>query len=238
MSLNLTHVVPGTGTLALTGAGEYLPGMEPVDRFLLERLGEPARVICLPTAAGNEGADRVRYWMELGVDHFTRLGAAQVEGLAVIDRSSALDEAHAERIRAANFVYFSGGKPPYLFDTLAGTPVWQAIHDVAARGGMVAGCSAGAMVFGERSINGPGPTMSFESFGWVKGVYVIPHFDEIPRALVEGARLMLRKWIMLGIEGYTALVAAPEGFCVRGRGFVEMSIGREKLRKREADGWW
>ena len=95
MTLNLTHTVPGTGTLALTGAGEYLPGMEPVDRFLLDILGEPARVVCLPTAAGNEGADRVRYWMDLGVEHFTRLGAAQVEGVPVIDRSSALDEVMA-----------------------------------------------------------------------------------------------------------------------------------------------
>ncbi len=38
--------------LVLVGAGEYLPVMDPVDRALLHRLGEPGRVVCLPTAAG------------------------------------------------------------------------------------------------------------------------------------------------------------------------------------------
>ncbi len=58
------------GTLALVGSGEYLPPMEPVDRLLLARLGGEARVVCLPTAAATEGAERIRYWSELGVRHF------------------------------------------------------------------------------------------------------------------------------------------------------------------------
>ena len=62
--------------LALVGSGEYLPPIEAVDRALLERLDGPARVVCLPTAAGTEGAERIRYWSELGVRHFARLGAA------------------------------------------------------------------------------------------------------------------------------------------------------------------
>ena len=33
--------------LALVGSGEYLPPMEPVDRFLLSRLEDPLRVVCL-----------------------------------------------------------------------------------------------------------------------------------------------------------------------------------------------
>ncbi len=235
---SLTVNVPGAGTLALTGSGEYLPGMEPVDSFLLARLGEPARVVCLPTAAGSEGPARVRYWIDLGVQHFTRLGAASAEGLEVIDRASAMDEANAERIRRANFVYFSGGKPPYLYKALAGTPVWQAVVDVAARGGVVAGCSAGAMIFGERSINGPGPLQAFEGFGWLKGAYVIPHYDELPAALIGGARLLLRRWTMVGIPGYTALVCSTEGCCVRGKGAVELAAGRERLAKSEPEGWW
>ena len=50
------------GTLALVGSGEYLPPMESVDRCLLSRLTGPARVACLPTAAGREGAERIEYW--------------------------------------------------------------------------------------------------------------------------------------------------------------------------------
>ena len=103
------------GTLALVGSGEYLPPMEPVDRWLLGRLeGEP-RVVCLPTAAGTEGSERIAYWSRLGVEHFARLGA-RAEAVEVIDRASADDEGRAARIRAANFVYLSGGKPDYLFE--------------------------------------------------------------------------------------------------------------------------
>src|SRR5947208_2833436 len=111
------------GTLALVGSGEYLTPMEAVDRFLLSRVqGEP-RVVCLPTAAGTEGAERIGYWSRLGVEHFTRLGA-QAEAVEVINRATASDETFAARIRNANFVYLSGGKPDYLFKTLADTPVW------------------------------------------------------------------------------------------------------------------
>ncbi len=45
--------------LALVGSGEYLPPMEAVDRFLLGWLKCEAQVICLPTAAGTEGPERI-----------------------------------------------------------------------------------------------------------------------------------------------------------------------------------
>jgi len=68
------------GTLALVGSGEYLPPMEPVDRLLLSHLQETPRVVCLPTAAGNEGPRSLGYWAQLSIEHFTRLGA-QVEAV-------------------------------------------------------------------------------------------------------------------------------------------------------------
>ena len=76
--------------LALVGSGEYLPAMEPIDRELISRLQESPRVVCLPTAAGKEGPERIAYWLRLGVEHFTRL-EAKVEALPVIDRESAND---------------------------------------------------------------------------------------------------------------------------------------------------
>ena len=47
-------------------------------------------MVCLPTAAGTEGSERIAYWSRLGVDHFTRLGAS-AEAVPVIDRASADD---------------------------------------------------------------------------------------------------------------------------------------------------
>jgi cyanophycinase len=187
-------------------------------------LGEPARVLCLPTAAGNEGEERISYWSNLGVQHFTSLGVERVDALRVIDRGSALDPAMAERISGANFVYLSGGKPTYLYDTLQGTPVWDAILGVLSRGGVVAGCSAGAMIFGERI-----PTSLFSSawqpaFNVLSGAVIIPHYDEIPKMMLAGMRLLAGSLPIVGIEGSTALICSPQGISVQGKGSVVMIV--------------
>lgn len=227
MTTHLSALLPGPGTLALVGSGEYLPAITPLDRWLLSRLPEPARVVCLPTAAGTEGDTRIAYWSDLGVEHFTQLGAS-AEALRVIDRASASSPDLAARVRAANFVYLSGGKPAYLYATLAGTPVWDAIREVLHRGGVVAGCSAGAMIFGERI-----PTSLFSSqwqtaFGLIPGAFIMPHFDELPRMMLQGMQLVAGKLCVVGIEGSTALVCGPEGLSAHGKGkVVLLQDGRE-----------
>lgn len=203
--------------LALVGSGEYLPPIEPIDRELIHRLKAPARVVCLPTAAGKEGTKRIRYWMQLGLHHFTRLGV-QVDAVPVIDRVSANDPALAERIRQANFVYLSGGKPDYLFNTLHDSQAWAAIQSVLAHGGVLTGCSAGAMIMGEKIYGFPG---LHPGFGLLPGTLIIPHFEEIPAALLKAAHLSIdSKLTLLGIEGNTALVYSGEDYEVLGTGGV------------------
>ena len=106
--------------LALVGSGEYLPAMELVDQELIRRLPESPRVVCLPTAAGTEGHERINYWSRLGVDHFTQLGA-QVDSLPVIDRASANDSALAQRIAEAELCLFIWGKARLSLQN----PCWQ-----------------------------------------------------------------------------------------------------------------
>jgi cyanophycinase len=65
------------GLIALLGSGEYLPVMDNVDRYLLANCGsknEKPRVVCLPTAAGQEGDASINRWSKMGLDHFQRLG--------------------------------------------------------------------------------------------------------------------------------------------------------------------
>jgi cyanophycinase len=213
--------------LALVGSGEYLPPIEPLDRELISRLPGPARVVCLPTAAGTEGAERIAYWSNLGVDHFTRLGAA-AEAVPVIDRASADDPALVARIATANLVYLSGGKPDYLYQTLAGSLAWDAIQMVLASGGLLAGCSAGAMILGEKFFGFPGWK---HGFGFLAGVTILPHFDEIPQAMIRSLRALTGKdTILLGIEGNTALVGSGQRYEVLGSGGVTMWTRRSKTR--------
>jgi cyanophycinase len=213
--------------LALVGSGEYLPPMEPVDRRLIEKLDGAPRVVCLPTAAGQEGEQRIAYWSDLGVRHFGRLGA-QVETLPVIDRDGAQETRWAERILQANFVYLSGGRPDYLHRTLKDTPVWQAILTVHHTGGVVAGCSAGAMIMGAKLLGFPGLQPAFEL---IPDTVIVPHFDEIPAAFVKTVHfLAARDKTVVGIEGNTALVINEKQREVLGSGGVTIWNHRERAR--------
>jgi cyanophycinase len=218
--------------LALVGSGEYLPPMEPVDKYLLGQLKSEADVICLPTAAGTEGSERIAYWMELGKAHFSKLGA-KVEALPVVDEPGSNQVEYAERIRRANFIYLSGGKPDYLYRTLAGSLAWAAIMGVLRQGGVVAGCSAGAMIMGERILGFPHST---EGFGLLRGAMIMPHFDEIPSAMIHTLRLLVKdQQTLLGIEGNTALVGENDDWQVVGSGGVVVWNKKEKRRYTQGE---
>src|SRR5579859_6724324 len=213
--------------LALVGSGEYLAPMEAVDRALIERLKTPARVVCLPTAAGTEGEERIAYWSRLGIEHFTRLGA-EVQAVPVIDRRSANDAKLAGIVAQANFVYLSGGKPDYLFRVLKGSRTWEAIQGVLTEGGILAGCSAGAMIMGEKFFAFPGWK---QGFNFLSGMTIVPHFDEIPEAMLAPIRpIMARGLTLLGIEGNTALVKNGSTTEVLGSGGVTIWNQSGKMR--------
>jgi cyanophycinase len=201
--------------------------MEPVDRYLIGCLGAEPSVVCLPTAAGTEGPERVGYWSELGIRHFSRLGV-KVLALPIIDRASANDDALIRPIRKANFVYLSGGKPDYLYKTLNGSQAWKAIQDVLSDGGVLAGCSAGAMIMGESIPSFPG---SLKAFGLLPGTVIAPHFDEIPSWFLSAIRLLAgRRLTLVGVEGNTALVVKDGHYDVMGTGGVTLWKGNRRRR--------
>jgi cyanophycinase len=213
--------------IALVGSGEYLPGMDPVDRYLMEQIGGEVRVACLPTAAGTEGPERIAYWNNLGISHFQGLGAS-VQAIPITNRQEAEDSWRSLGIQEANFVYLSGGKPDYLFETLRGTPAWQAILDVLAKGGVLAGCSAGAMILGEKIAWGK---RGRKAFNLLPGTVIIPHFDEIPSVMKNGMHLWVgNQYTLLGVDGYTALVIDGDNRRVVGKGGV--TVWNQKSRHR------
>lgn len=223
------------GTLALVGAGEFLDSMIAVDRQLLDRAGGSS-VVILPTASAPDGIGVPERWINMGVDHFTRLGA-KTDGLLALDRAACDDAANADRVRAANLVYFSGGKPDYLRRTLDGTAVWAAVCDVFDRGGLIAGCSAGAMIMGgyvpEFSMKAGVPWINRwrASFALLPEAIVAPHFDEFPEVMVS--LIFGRRppgTYLIGIDGHTALVGVDHTWRVLGAGRVTVRRGRETKR--------
>ncbi len=140
------------GPVALVGAGEFLPVMADLDRMLLATLGSARpRVALLPTASYPDGEEAFQRWAAMGVEHFRSLGA-EVEAVLVRDASEARDPANAQAVGEADLVYLSGGKPEHLLRALAGSPVWAAALAAHARGAVLVGCSAGAMVLAEEAV--------------------------------------------------------------------------------------
>src|SRR5919109_1103914 len=138
------------GLINLVGSGEYLPVMQDVDRYLLDSLalnGRRPHVACLPTAAGREGDSSVNRWLNMGIQHFQNLGA-EVTPVRITDRDSANDSQWEFVLENADLIYFSGGDPGYLYETLKESCAWSAAQRAWQRGAIYAGCSAGAMILG------------------------------------------------------------------------------------------
>ena len=216
------------GLIALVGSGEYLPVMNDVDRYLLDNLnlnGRKPRVVCLPTAAGQEGDGSINRWSNMGVDHFQKLGA-EVNALRVIDGKSADDPQWEQYLENADLIYFSGGDPGYLFQTIQGSRAWSAAQRAWERGAIYTGCSAGAMILADR-IPGFRISGTVEGFGIVPAKFIVPHFDAIP-AMFRPLAFALRKQLeegqrMIGVDEDTALIGTVGGkWHVMGRSKVHI----------------
>jgi cyanophycinase len=228
------------GPVALVGAGEFLPAMAAIDAELLASSGRARpRVAILPTASWPDGESIFLRWAALGVEHFEGLGA-EVEVVPVRRRPDADDPAYAQAVGEADLIYLSGGKPDHLLRTLAGTAVWAAAVAANARGSVLVGCSAGAMVLCSQQArfrNPPHLPLGFQpGLGMVAGAAVLPHYDRFPETLaaVRVARAP-RGTVVLGIDEDTAAIGRDGSWQVRGTGRVTVWRGRRRERHPAGD---
>ena len=214
------------GPLVLCGSGEFTPAMAEVDRGILADIGSRrVRVAIVPTAAGLE--DTPKSWVAMGTEHFAGLGA-EPTGVMVLNRDDAEDPRHSAAIANADWIYFSGGKPDHLVDSLSGTAFWSAVVARHRAGAVLAGSSAGAMMLGSRTFHFPDGLDETglprrvavrDALALLPGIFVAPHFDAVPVVL-------WRKWAgvwpeghrMLGIDEDTAIVERADGWSVVGKG--------------------
>jgi cyanophycinase len=158
-----------SGVIALVGGYEFRTNCREMDRAILARLGTSARILVAPTAAAFESPRQAAH---TGIQHLKRLGA-RPELLNVLTREDANQEDYAVLIDKVQGVYFAGGDPIHLLETLRGTKVWAAVVGLYERGGLVAGSSAGAMIMGGQ-MWAPGEGWR-EGLGLVPKVAVVPH---------------------------------------------------------------
>jgi cyanophycinase len=119
------------------------------DAFFALAGKEAAKIVVIPTAIAGadepETADRVlKPWRDLK--------PASVVLLHTRDRKTADDPAFAKPIADATAVWFAHGHPDRLVNAYRGTLVETELKKLQARGGVVGGTGAGAMVLTDRVI--------------------------------------------------------------------------------------
>ena len=212
------------GAIVLIG-GQPLGKDEPEDLHrLCLSLTRPPRRVSIVGAAGKEPdhiADLVR--------HYTGLGAV-AEDAGLYGRTDAENESVARRLAGADLIYFAGGTPRQLLETLRDTLAWRYIFDAWQNGAVLAGTSAGSEVMGAVVVSHTVGPAGRRGLGVLPQTVLAGHFSEWHRCCNLVATLTVHpQCVGSGIDQYTAAVVRPgsNALEVAGRGSVSRSIGGE-----------
>jgi cyanophycinase len=199
--MSLTHL----GTLALVGGGEWQDRCS-FDAELLATSGA-TEVLVLPTAAAYEHPARA---VETATRYFAGLGAT-VRGLMVLSRPDANDDANAEAVRAARFIYLGDGSSLHLRSVLKESKVWQALEEAWHAGAVLAGSGAGGMVLGDPMIDPRGGAFTV-GLGMIEQLAVLPHADTwSPEKAHRTYSLAASGVRIVAIDEQTALIRDADG---------------------------
>jgi cyanophycinase len=229
-----------SGPVALVGGGEFLASMAEFDLGLLRATGRRRpRVAIVPTGAFPEGEEAFQRLATLGLEHFRGLGA-EVEAVQVRDRAAADDPANAQAVGEADVIYFCGNRSGHLRASLRDSAVWGAAHAANDRGAILVGCSAGAMILGERQLD-LGLRLGWplrwpEGLAAAGGVVVLPAYDARPEAVMALLAMRAPRGVpVLGIDREAAVVGRNGSWQVHGRARVTVWRGRRRVRHRSGD---
>jgi cyanophycinase len=219
---------------ALLGSGEFEPWSAAVDRWVLERAGGDGRVLILPTASAKEGDEVFDSWATKGLDHFASAGI-DAELVALKSRDDADRPELTERLDAASVVYFSGGNPWYLAETLRDTAFFAAMLERFSDGLAYVGCSAGVACLTEMTYDSD--TDDFEQvfkpgLGLVRSVLFGPHWD-IVDTWIPGAT----EFIVNAVPEGATFVGIDEETAIVGDGRAWSVLGRQAVHVRRGGDW-
>jgi cyanophycinase len=216
-------------SMAFLGSGEFDPWSEEVDRWLLERSGNPSGpVLVLPTAAAHEGSESWEMWSSKGLEHYRSLGF-RAEVVPLKERDDASDPDLVGMIERAAYVFFSGGNPRKLAEKLAGTPFWARLLEATESGLPYAGCSAGVACLTETTFDSDAEDLSSvwaPGLGYIRDALFGPHWD-IVDTWRPGARQFIVDsvkpgQVFIGLDEETAMVGDGESWSVKGAAKVHV----------------
>jgi cyanophycinase len=216
------------GRFLLLGSGEFEPWAADAERFALSGAAGDGSVAVLATAAGREGGSVFERWIGMGLLHYASLGIT-AHAARVRTRADAFEPDVANLLDDVSMVFFSGGSPKYLAQTVNGTPVWDGVQRLLERGGVFAGCSAGAMIAGAAGMRFP--------FG--SGLGLLPasaigvHWDALSGWWIRWLRDLAPRRLppavrFAGVAEHTAIASDGDAWRVFGAGVVDVRRGRER----------
>jgi len=188
------------GPIGLHGGGEYEAGDEPfLDALIVAARGAArarqnggisegaaVRIVILPTAAARGRPDRAAAHGIVALngraDPHDR--PIRVDVATIVDAATAGDPANVELLESADLIHLPGGDPDLIPLILSGTPALTAILAARERGAVVAGASAGGMALAEWSWT---PAGGVRGLGFVAGLAVVPHYDDVRRTAWQEA---------------------------------------------------
>ena len=206
--------------IAITGSGEFLPSILSVDNKLLSQIEDSPKVLTFSTAAGNESENRLLYWKNLAEEHFSKLGVdhnhIDARNRYDLNKSSVINE-----MKNTNFVYFSGGSPTHLYDSINDSAFADELKNIESRG-IIAGCSAGAMIMGQKMIKGTG-------LNYIENTIVIPHYGESFYSWISNTVKLLNRgrYKLLCLEKDTYFIKDKNEFRVLGKQNVHIIFKKE-----------
>ena len=219
---------PPKGTLVIVGGGST-EGTGIVEKFIALAGGVDKKFVIVPTAGGNHNSDgTVRPYDEAQtVASWVKRGIKNVKMLHTHDPKVADTEAFASVLRDADAVWFNGGRQWHIVDSYAGTLTYKEFHDVLARGGVIAGSSAGATIQGEYLVrgdtSGPNVVMTQEpthqkGFEFLRKTAIDQHinarnrWDDLIPVITKFPTLL-----GIGLSEGTAIVVTGDTFEVMGK---------------------
>ncbi|HNB40717.1 MAG TPA: Type 1 glutamine amidotransferase-like domain-containing protein [Anaerolineales bacterium] len=193
------------GYLLLEGGAEFGGRMSEPDLRAMELAGGfEAPIAILPTAAAPDHNHKRAG--NNGIRWFQSLGAKHVFSVDVIDAQSANDPKLADQLRNSKLIYLLGGFPRYLGETLKGSACWSAAMEAYAKGAILAGSSAGAMVLCEHYYD-PYERKLLAGLSLVPNACVLPHHNNFGKSWAKQLKQMLPDITLIGIDERTGMLS-------------------------------
>lgn len=212
-----------TGALIAIGGHEDKDGDGVILRAVAERLHGGKLIIATVASHEREG------YFDSYRRAFNGIGVTDLAELYLDERQDTLDPARQHLIASAAGIFFTGGDQLRIVSQMGETPLEELVRGLHARGGVVAGTSAGASAQSETMlVRGSGSESHrigdlhlAPGLGLLSDVIIDQHFAERGRiGRLLGAVAHNPRLLGIGIDEDSAIIVEGRSFDVIGSGAV------------------